>query len=130
MAALGALLSYVSAFCSLVVEGLLCTEGYRQAAGRAALPAMLRPGDLFDDAASLLGTVHRNTVRSRTPALLCEISSAGLHELFNKNPESIERIARDLAEGDSGPVDEEKLANNVRQIRHLFPPSLTIVARR
>ena len=114
----------------LVVEGLLRTEGYRQAAGRAALPAMLRPGDLFDAAASLLGTVHRSTVRSRTPALLCEISSAGLHELFNKSPETIERIARDLAECDGGPVDEEKLANNVRQIRHLFPPSLTIVARR
>ena len=109
----------------LVLEGLLYTNGGRAVANRPALPSILRPGDLFDAFATLLGNVHTATVKTRTPSLICEISIAGLQELFNANPESLTQVAKNLMDQDSksGMIwDEERFIAMTAQMHHLFPP--------
>jgi len=108
----------------LVLEGLLFTSGGHAAANRISLPSTLRPGDLFDAFASLLGNVHRTTVKTRTPSLICEITIAGLQELFGYNPAALVTVAKNLAQHDTslGMIwDEEKFAAMLAQMRHLFP---------
>ena len=111
----------------LVLEGLLFTTGGRKVAHRAPIPAILRPGDLFDAFATLLGNVHTTTVKTRTPSLICEINISGLQELFNSNPTALERIARNLMDLDSSSKmiwDEERFTAMTAQMHHLFPPTL------
>jgi small-conductance mechanosensitive channel len=113
----------------LVLEGLLYTTGAHAAVNRISLPTVLRPGDLFDAFASLLGNVHRATVKTRTPSLICEITITGLHQVFNKNPAALERVARNLAEHDTnlGMIwDEEKFSAMLAQMHHLFPFNMTL----
>lgn len=114
----------------LVLEGLLRTEG-RPIGGKPALSARLRPGDLFDGKASLLGTVHRSTVRAETQSLVYEIGPAGLHELFDRAPPVLEKIAENLTimHAPSGAPDDEHLERNLQQIRHMFPPRLNYLAQ-
>jgi small-conductance mechanosensitive channel/CRP-like cAMP-binding protein len=110
----------------LVLEGLLYTSGGRAVAHRPSLPSILRPGDLFDAFATLLGNVHTTTVKTRTPSLICEISIAGLQELFNSNPEALNQVAKNLMEQDSksGMIwDEERFMAMTAQMHHLFPPA-------
>ena len=111
----------------LVLEGLLHTNGGKANMIRGGLPSILRPGDLFDPFASLLGNVHRTTIKTRTPSLICEISINGLQELFNQSPSALEKVAKNLIEQDTstGVIwDEEKFLAMTAQMRHLFPPSL------
>jgi CRP-like cAMP-binding protein len=110
----------------LVLEGLLYTSGGRAVAHRPSLPSILRPGDLFDAFATLLGNVHTTTVKTRTPSLICEISIAGLQELFNSNPNTLNQVAKNLMELDtkSGMIwDEERFMAMTAQMHHLFPPA-------
>jgi hypothetical protein len=79
----------------------------------------------------MLGNVHKVTIKTRTPSLICEISNAGIQALFNTNPEILEKVARNLAEHttNSGIIwDEEKYEAMVLQMRHLFPPSIRAVS--
>lgn len=108
----------------LVLEGLLFTSGGHAATNRISLPSTLRPGDLFDAFATLLGNVHRTTVKTRTPSLICEISVTGLQELFAHNPTALVNVAKNLARHDTnlGMIwDEEKFEALMAQMRHLFP---------
>ncbi|MEI6559961.1 MAG: mechanosensitive ion channel family protein [Rhodospirillaceae bacterium] len=108
----------------LVLEGLLSADVTRRSTGRAALPAMLRPGDIFDASVALLGEAHGSTVRSRTPTLLCELDHEALQRLFQASPDALPRIGRALADhyiARANRTDEERAADVLRQIRHLFP---------
>jgi CRP-like cAMP-binding protein len=111
----------------LVLEGLLSAEGTRRTAGLPVLPTMLRPGDLFDAPVVLLGEAHVSTVRTRTPALLCELSSETLQRLFTTAPQALPQVAQALAEhyapkGNTRPEDD-RTNDILRQMRHLFPAS-------
>jgi CRP-like cAMP-binding protein len=109
----------------LVLEGLL-NNGQVRKSNRDS-QHVLRPGDLFHAAASLLGNVHKTTVRARTPSLICEIENAGLHELFSQNSETMVKVARNLVEQDASlgiHWDEEKFTALLAQMRHLYPPSM------
>ncbi len=114
----------------LVLEGLLRTEG-RAIGGRAARSNTYRPGDLFDGEASLLGMVHKTTVRAETQSLIYEISATGLHALFDRAPQALERVAENLnlIRAATDTVDEEASQQLLRQMRHMFPPRLNLVAR-
>ena len=108
----------------LVLEGLLSAEITRRAAGRAALPAMLRPGDIFDASVVLMGEAHGSTVRTRTPALLCELDQQALQQLFQASPPALLQVGHNLAEhyiAQSAPGEEDRIAGILRQMRHLFP---------
>ena len=113
----------------LLLEGLLRTDG-RIIGGRRSLAHILRPGDIFDCHASLLGSVHRTTIRSETPSLIYEISAAGLHALFEKQPDALHIMARNLARMDAGTqnIDEEKLNQLIAQMRHMFPPRTNVIS--
>ena len=110
----------------LVLEGLLASETTRRTSGRAPLPAMLRPGDVFDAGVVLLGEAHGCTVRTRTPVLLCELDHEALQGLFQASPTALSRVGLALAEQslvkttDDG---EDRAAAILRQMRHLFPAS-------
>jgi hypothetical protein len=81
---------------------------------------------LFDAFATLLGNVHTTTIKTRTPSLICEISIAGLQELFNSNPEALNQVAKNLMEQDSksGMIwDQERFMAMTAQMHHLFPPA-------
>lgn len=113
----------------LVLEGLLNNGQVRKS--NRDQQNVLRPGDLFHAAASLLGNVHKTTVRARTPSLICEIENSGLHELFSQNPDTMMKVARNLVEQDATlgiHWDEEKFEALLAQMRHLYPPSMTFSA--
>lgn len=80
----------------MVLEGLLSAESNRRTAGRAAAARVLRPGDVFDPAVALLGAAHTETVRTRTPALLCEMDHEALQALFNDD-DALHAVAVNLA---------------------------------
>ena len=93
---------------------------------------MLRPGDLFDPSVALLGDAHTGTVRTRTPALLCELSRDVFSTLFKSNQDTISRIGRNLAaQKNLGPlgvtassIESGGLADDIlRQMRHYFADS-------
>jgi CRP-like cAMP-binding protein len=110
----------------LILEGLLSAEVTRRTGGRLALPAMLRPGDVFDASVALLGEAHGSTVRTRTPALLCELGHEALQQLFNASATALPQVGRNLADYyvAKGPgTDDERLTDTLRQMRHLFPAS-------
>jgi small-conductance mechanosensitive channel len=107
----------------LVLEGMLSAESNRRTAGRVAAARMLRPGDIFDPAVALLGAAHCETVRTRTPALLCEIDHEALQALISGGAAALHSLAVNLAThvrsgpgtGAGGP--EEITA----RLRRLFP---------
>ena len=114
----------------LVLEGLLYS-GNNRFNTNSSLSKVYRPGDLFDPVASMLGNVHRVTIETRTPSLICEISNAGIQALFNSNPEILEKVARNIAEHSNNAEmiwDEEKYQAMLLQMRHLFPPSIRAVS--
>ena len=108
----------------LVLEGLLSAETTRRAGDRTPLPPMLRPGDIFDASVVLLGEAHGSTVRTRTPALLCQLDHEALQQLFQASPPTLQAVGTNLADhyiakGADG--DGERRADILRQMRHLFP---------
>lgn len=114
----------------LVLEGLLSADAGRRSV-RDPLPATLRPGDLFDPAI-LRGEAHGSTVRCRTAVLLCEFGPDALQSLFGAGAGTMEfgagagameRVARNLVAGSASrpDEDEERVADTLRQMRHLFP---------
>mgnify|MGYP003353110286 FL=1 len=113
----------------LVLEGLLYSGNSRMQAND--LSKAYRPGDLFDPMASMLGNVHKTTIKTRTPSLICEISNAGIQALFNANPDILTKVARNLTEQmtNNGIIwDEEKYQAMVVQMKHLFPPAIRAVS--
>ena len=110
----------------LVLEGLLSAEVTRRTVGRTALPAMLRPGDIFDASVVLLGEAHGSTVRARTPVLLCELDHEALQRLFQASPTALQRVGEALAAhypGAAAEGGEDRATAIFRQMRHLFPAS-------
>ncbi|MCW2249388.1 hypothetical protein M2352_005048 [Azospirillum fermentarium] len=108
---------------TLVLEGLLSTESNRRN-GRALLPDTLRPGDLFDAPAVLLGDAYGHTVRSRTPVLLCEFGDGALQRLFGTNAAAFDRVGLNLAgllPGKGSDDPDERVADLYRRMRHLYP---------
>jgi hypothetical protein len=81
----------------LVLEGLLSAETGGRRGQRRSLPPVLRPGDLFDPAVLLLGEAHVCTVRTRTPALLCEMDYELVRGLFQENSDAFARVGANLA---------------------------------
>ncbi len=85
----------------LVIEGLLITEparGRKKEDGTAApTAAPLGPGRLVGVEALLLGTVHGETVRCRTDALVGEVTMDTLRILLDRHPEAAETLSRAAA---------------------------------
>ncbi|CAK0766434.1 Small-conductance mechanosensitive channel [Azospirillaceae bacterium] len=113
----------------LVLEGLLSTEITRRSGNRAPLPAMLRPGDVFDASVALLGEAHSCTIRARTSVLLCAFEHEVMRHLFHVSPVSLEKIGKDFVENymvkssSQAIQDSDQITDVLRQIRHLFPPT-------
>lgn len=108
----------------LVLEGLLNNGQNKKSSTNTGSLSLLRPGDLFNASASLLGNVHKTTVKSRTPSLICEISNSGLHELFSQYPDAMVKVARNLMDYDQSlgiSWDEEKFDALLVQMKHLYP---------
>ena len=108
----------------LVLEGLLSAETTRRVGNRTPLPAMLRPGDIFDASVVLMGEAHGSTVRTRTPALLCELDHEALQQLFQASLPALQKVGSNLAEhyiAKGANSDDERRADILRQMRHLFP---------
>lgn len=82
--------------CHLVIEGLLTAEPARS---RTAAPATapLGPGRLIGLDALLLGTVHGETVRCRTDALVGEVTMDTLRILLEGRPEAAETLSQAAA---------------------------------
>ncbi|MBV5336172.1 cyclic nucleotide-binding domain-containing protein [bacterium] len=111
-----------------VLEGLLVVEAARRTAGRAGTPSMLRPGDLFDPPVVLLGQAHANTLRTRTPVLLCELDQNALQNLFGNSSTALAHVGDSLAKYYPSKIntDDENSADEiVRQLRYMFPLSST-----
>jgi CRP-like cAMP-binding protein len=112
----------------LVLEGLLSAEAPRRIAGRSTLAPVLRPGDLFDASVALLGEAHTSTVRARTSVLLCEFDQKALQCLFTASPAALVQASRYLAAlypSQGNAEDDERAADILRQMRHLFPAMST-----
>jgi small-conductance mechanosensitive channel len=116
----------------LIIEGLLSADAGRRKIPRSDQRPMLRPGDLFDPAVALLGEAHSRTVRTATPALLCELSREGFGRLFKSNPDAIYQIGRNLAAqktpggatGALSGVENTDLVDDIlRHMRHYFADS-------
>lgn len=62
-------------------------------------------------------------MRCRTAVLLCEFGPDALQALFGAGAGTMERVARNLVAGPSSRSneDEERVADTLRQMRHLFP---------
>lgn len=91
----------------LILECLLRTES-RAICNRTTLPPTLRPGDMFDSSASLLGSVHRSTIRAETQSLIYEIPSSALHALFKKFPDVMPKVAENLVISSNNQNDQMK----------------------
>ena len=74
----------------LVLEGLLYSGNSRMQAND--LSKAYRPGDLFDPMASMLGNVHKTTIKTRTPSLICEISKDRKSTRLNSSHTDISRM--------------------------------------
>lgn len=110
----------------VLIEGLISATSGHKLVSRQAESALLRPGAVFDARVAMLGQPHKRTLRSRTPVLLQEISSTGLHQLFSQSPHVLELVARNLVDHyDVAPaqVDEDPYEMVLRHMRHLFPAS-------
>lgn len=115
----------------LVLEGLLVASTGRRQGARPTLPAMLRPGDLFDASALFLGDAHLSTVRTRTPALICEFEHALVQRLFQASGTAFDNVARQLAEQYAkNSLHMADVADDLhRQMRHIFPGAGTLAAK-
>ncbi len=105
-------------------EGMMEAHGAIKLAGQASVGHMLRPGDSFGAATALLGSPHRQTVRSRTEVLMLEIGAPALQQLFEKLPESLATVTANLAAmGTTAHAldDEDPHQALLRHIRHMFP---------
>ncbi|CAK0770767.1 Transmembrane transporter [Gammaproteobacteria bacterium] len=115
----------------LVLEGLLLASTGRHRGSRPTLPPLLRPGDLFDASAILLGDAHISTVRTRTPALICEFEHALLQRFFQSSFDAFQKVTRQLAiqytQNSTGQSEivamnrDEVISDIHRQMRHVFP---------
>lgn len=110
----------------LLLEGLLVASTGRRQGSRPVLPSLLRPGDLFDASALLLGDAHLSTVRTRTPVLLCEFDHVLLQRLFQSSFDAFGKISQQLAAQYAQKSAVDDVADDIRrQMRHLFPGTAT-----
>ncbi|AWK86924.1 mechanosensitive ion channel family protein [Azospirillum thermophilum] len=80
----------------LVIEGLLSAEPAR-GRGAATEPVAVGPGRLVGLDALFLGGAHGATVRSRTEALVGEITMEAMRRLLEQRPETAAPLARAVA---------------------------------
>ncbi len=90
-------------FMFLVIEGLLVSEEWRKKVGKksAIADTILGPGSLVNSTAMLAGGTGDATIRTKTPALLCEINYAAIEKLFLHKPDAgrylSQRVAKQIS---------------------------------
>ena len=105
----------------LVLEGLLRIDSARVSSAKSENLKLHRPGDIFDARATLLGSVHKNTVRAQTPCLILQIEPEGWRELFSLRPASAWAVAQNLLTIDTAKgKPTESIDDIMRQIQQLF----------
>lgn len=94
----------------VVIEGLLTATKRRS---RQLGPVeLLGPGDGFGSEPALLGDAHTATVRTRTPAIVCEIDGPSFQALFTERPDCVKALSRNLtkAAGTTAPGTDRDAA--------------------
>ena len=80
----------------VLIEGLL-TAAIRKRGSAVEPLVMLSPRDCFGGEVALLGDAHPATLRSRTSATVCELTTSAFHALFSFRSEAVTVLSQNLA---------------------------------